>query len=316
MIRRRRQPHFDARYARHYARRPAPPFAWGRFAVGYALGLTLGTLALGLAWWFAPAPRFNVLALGLDRRPRETTFVSRTDLMMLITVNPAQPYVGALSLPRDLWVQLPDGSSNRINTAHFFAEAQTPGAGPTAAMDTVRRNFGVTVNGYVRVDFQGVAAFIDALGGVEADIPQPLIDDAYPTDDYGVTTVRFEAGRQWLDGARAVAYARIRHGSSDFQRAERQGLILRAILKRALHPTVWPRWPLAAQVWLTSVSADVPLWQWALLAPTLLKVGPDGLDMRVIQGDMVQPFTTASGASVQLPVWERINPVLLEMFGE
>lgn len=316
MIRRRRQPHFDASYARHYARRPTPRFNWGRFGTGYVLGLAWGLLALGALWWLLPVPRFNVLMLGLDRRPQETTYVSRTDLMMLVTVNPSQPYVGALSLPRDLWMQLPDGSSNRINTAHFFAEAQTPGTGPAAAMQTVRSNFGVTVDGYVRVDFKAVVAMIDALGGVEVDIPEPLIDYEYPTDDYGITTMQFEAGQQWLDGARAVAYARIRHGSSDFQRAERQGLVLRALVARALHPTAWPRWPLAAQAWLSSVSTDVPVTQWVLLLPSLLKVGPAGLDMRVIQGDMVQPFTTTGGASVQLPVWERINPVLLEMFGE
>jgi anionic cell wall polymer biosynthesis LytR-Cps2A-Psr (LCP) family protein len=183
-------------------------------------------------------------------------------------------------------------------------------------MATVRSNFGVDVHHYVRIDLMGFVRIVDALGGIAIDVPGPLIDYEYPTYDYGTTVVEFEAGPQHMDGERALAYARIRHGSSDFQRAERQQLVIEAIFRRLLSPAAWVRLPLVMAAVGQSVDTDMNALQVLLLAPTLLRVGPSDLDRRVIQGEMVQPYTTDGGGSVQLPVWEEINPVLLEMFGQ
>lgn len=301
-----------ARPGSHYAR-------FFQFLGGYVLGLVGGGLGLfGLAALLLtlfPLPRTNLLLLGLDRRPDDTTYVSRADTLILTTVYPRENYVGLLSIPRDLWVALPDGRMNRINTAHFFAEADAAGTGPAATQQTVQSNFGVEVPYYIRIDFIGFVKIVDAVGGIDLDIPAPLFDDAYPTYDYGVTTVSFEAGPQHLDGERALAYARIRHGSSDFQRAERQQLVITAFLERLGQPGAWPRFPALAAAIGESVDTNLTLLDMLRLAPTLLRVGPSGLDRRVIEGPMVQPHTTEGGASVQLPVWDAINPVLAEMFG-
>jgi serine protease Do/serine protease DegQ len=131
-----------------------------------------------------------------------------------------------LSIPRDLYVMLPWGYQGRVNTAHVFAENDEAGTGPAYAMETVRSNFGVNVDRYVRIDLAGFVRIVDAMGGVDMDIPKPLIDYEYPTYDYGTRVVEFQAGQQHLDGEAALAYARIRHGSSDFQRAERQQLVI------------------------------------------------------------------------------------------
>jgi LCP family protein required for cell wall assembly len=300
--------------------RPARPNGAAQFWQGYGLGLAGGSLlallALAAALVFFAPGRTNILILGLDRRPDETTYVTRTDTMMLATVYPRAAYAGLLSIPRDLYVTLPAGTQGRINTAHFFAEADTAGSGPEAAMATVRSNFGVDVHHYVRIDLMGFVRIVDALGGIAIDVPGPLIDYEYPTYDYGTTVVEFEAGPQHMDGERALAYARIRHGSSDFQRAERQQLVIEAIFRRLLSPAAWVRLPLVMAAVGQSVDTDMNALQVLLLAPTLLRVGPSDLDRRVIQGEMVQPYTTDGGGSVQLPVWEEINPVLLEMFGQ
>jgi polyisoprenyl-teichoic acid--peptidoglycan teichoic acid transferase len=290
------------------------------FIQGYLFGLAGASVffaAVMLAGVLLfPSPRMNILILGLDRRPHETTFMTRSDTMILATVYPQGVYAGMLSLPRDLWVTLPGGSVGRINTAHFFAEANQPGSGPQASMNTVRSNFGVDVHRYVRLDLIGFVRIVDAMGGIQLDVPRPLIDYEYPTYDYGTQVVTFEAGPQLLDGERALAYARIRHGSSDFQRAERQQLVLQAIFRRLLSPAAWPRLPLVAAEAARVLDTDLTVIDIVRLAPTLLRVGPDGLDRRVIQGNMVQPHTTEGGASVQLPVWQAINPVLMEMFGQ
>jgi LCP family protein required for cell wall assembly len=292
----------------------------GEFLRGYAAGLAGGggllALLLILGFVFLPAGRTNILILGLDRRPQETTYVTRTDTMILAAVYPQGAYAGMLSIPRDLYVTLPSGLLGRVNTAHFFAEADAPGTGPEAAMATIRSNFGVDVHHYVRLDLIGFVRIVDALGGIDVDVPAPLIDYEYPTYDYGTTVVEFEAGPQHMDGERALAYARIRHGSSDFLRAERQQLVIQAIFNRLLSPGAWVRLPQVVTAIGTTIDTDLSPFEMVRLAPTLLRVGPSGLDRRVIQGNMVQPYTTDGGGAVQLPVWEHINPVLLEMFGQ
>jgi len=85
----------------------------------------------------------------------------------LMTFIPKEPYVGMLSIPRDLWVVIPEYGANRINTAHFFAEADQPGSGPAAAMETVRTNFGVDVHYYLRLHHIAFLELVDGLGGID-----------------------------------------------------------------------------------------------------------------------------------------------------
>ncbi len=289
------------------------------FLAGYAAGLFGGAalLATGLLllnFLFPPA-RLNVLLLGADGRATDNG-VARTDTLILATVNQADSTVGLLSIPRDLWVRLPDGSDNRINTAHFFAEANVPGSGPLAAVQTVSSNFGVTLQRYARIDFSGFVRIVDSVGGVTVDVKAPIVDYEYPTADYGTEEVRFDAGVQHMNGAQALQYARIRHGSSDFARAERQQALIAALTGRLLEPGAWPRLPFLLAAIRSSVETNLTPVEIVRALPTLLRVGPQGIERRVIDDNMVQAYTTASGASVQLPVWSEINPVLLEMFGE
>jgi LCP family protein required for cell wall assembly len=288
--------------------------------MGYALGFS-GSAILGVALLIAalllfPPARANILLLGVDRRPDETTWATRTDTMMLTTLAPPTPYVGLLSIPRDLYVQLPSGDWNRINTAHFFAEAYAPGTGPQAAMQTAQNNFGVDVHHYARVDLMGFVRIVEAMGGIEIEVPEALFDDAYPTDDYGTTTISFAPGQQHMDGEQALAYARSRHYSSDFDRAARQQLVLQAIAAQLLRPATWPRWPKILAALAQSVETDITPVEALRFAPLLIQFSPAQWDRRVIEGALVQPFTTEGGAAVQQPVWDQINPVLMEMFGQ
>ena len=92
----------------------------------------------GLAVYFFFPLRSNVLPLGADRTEGSEAY-GRTDTMILSTIVPLKPYVGMLSIPRDLWVPIPGHGENRINTAHFFAELkeEKPGSGPQAALAVV-----------------------------------------------------------------------------------------------------------------------------------------------------------------------------------
>ena len=99
--------------------------------------------------------------------------------------------------------------------------------------DTIEDNFGVVIDDYVLLDFQGFEAAIDAVGGVEVVVPYRIVDDAYPTDDYGTEVVTFEPGMQDMDGETALKYARTRNVDNDDGRRERQADILLALFDEA-----------------------------------------------------------------------------------
>jgi LCP family protein required for cell wall assembly len=281
---------------------PSEPTLRGRRRGG-CLSVLLPGVLLGIllsVYLLAPI-RTNILLLGIDRAP-EGSDAARTDTMVLTTIVPTKPYIGMLSIPRDLWVSIPGYGENRINAAHFFAEAQQPGSGPEAAMGVVRATFGVDVDDYVRLRFDGLESFVNALGGIEIDLAEPMSG--------------YAAGSHVLDGTQALAFVRDRAGSDDFARMARGQLFLRSVLKMMARPLTWPRLPLAIPALLGSVDTDVPLWQWPRLGLAILRAGPEGIDARVITREMAHGFTTQGGAQVLAPDWSQINPMLLEMFGQ
>lgn len=278
--------------------------------------MILGCLALTAfgAWrWGASSGRVTVLILGLDRRPGQG-YVVRSDTMMLATAYPPGPRIGLLSIPRDLYVDIPGYATNRINTAHFWGENEAEGRGPELAKQTVSHNFGVPVQRFVRVDFNGFRAVVDAIGGLDVEVEEAVVDNSYPTEDHGVTRIEIPAGRQHLDGETALQYARSRHGSSDFDRAERQQQIMVALARRMLEPTSWRRFPALYRAVVDNIDTDLRIWEMLPVAATLLQVGPDGIEYHVIDREMVSPWTTPTGGSVLLPAWERITPLVQQLF--
>jgi LCP family protein required for cell wall assembly len=207
-----------------------------------------------------------------------------------------------LSIPRDLWVSVPGYGENRINTAHFFAEADTPGSGPDASIQTVQQNFGVDVDYYVRLRFDSFLDLVDLLGGVEIELAAPM--SGYP------------AGKHLLNAEQALAFVRDRAGSDDFFRMQRSQIFLKALWEKFLDPAVWRQLPDILPLIMEMVDTNIPITKWPFLAITLLRVGPDGIDARIITREMTFPFSTEGGAQVLAPNWNAINPVLLEMFGQ
>ncbi|HUN24551.1 MAG TPA: LCP family protein [Anaerolineales bacterium] len=269
-----------------------------------------------MTWlWLFPPPPTNILLIGLDQRPGESV-ASRTDSLILTRVDLEKNHLVLVGIPRDLWVVLPDGSQNRINTAHYFAELNESGSGPLAAVDTVSANFGLTLHYYVRVNFDGFRALIDSIGGIEINIEKRIYDDLYPTDDYGYQTIVFEPGLQTLNGEQALQYARTRHGSSDFERAKRQQQVIAAFISRLYKPTTWFRLPAIWAAFQSAIQTNLSPLMLAKVAYATMRLGTENIERVVLEPPMVQGFITDAGASVQLPQWQQINPVLLELFGE
>jgi LCP family protein required for cell wall assembly len=243
--------------------------------------------------------RTNILLLGIDRTP-EGSVAGRSDTMILMSVQSPDVEINMLSIPRDLWVTIPGMGENRINAAHLFAEMELPGDGPVAAIDTVEYNFGVPVRFYLRIQFEGLRDFTDALGGI------PL--------ELDTTMGKFPPGSYLLDGETALAFVRDRSGGDDFFRMEHAQVFLRAVMTHMLNPETWPRLPGAFLALRESVDGDIPIWFWPRLLFALANTGIDGIEMRSIDRTMVTGTTTNEGAQVLLPDWSKINPLLIELF--
>ncbi len=260
----------------------------------------------------APGP-LNVLVLGIDRRPGEGDAV-RTDTILLLHADPGGGRLVMLSIPRDLWVNIPGHGEGRINTAHVYGELEAPGGGPQQAAETVSHNFGVSVDHTLRLDFDAFRLVIDAAGGIEIEAPEAIVDDAYPTEDYGVIRIEIPAGWQHMDGERALQYARSRHGSSDFDRAARQQQIFVALAKKLTSPDGWPLIPGVYRAFQNAVETDMGLHDLSRLALAWQRAGEGGVKQIVIDRDMTTPFQTADGAAVLLPRWELITPLVQSWF--
>jgi LCP family protein required for cell wall assembly len=201
--------------------------------------------------------RVNILLLGLDQRPDERGQPTRSDTMIVVSIDPSTKSGGMLSLPRDLWVPIPGQGENKINTAHFFGEVEKKGNGPVLAKKTVQDLLGVPIHYYAKVDFQGFEKLIDMIGGVSIDVDRPVKDNEYPTEDYGVRRIYIPAGIQRMDGKTALQYARSRHADNDFSRSKRQQKVILAARQEALRLDVLPKVPSMIGLVLQSVQTDL-----------------------------------------------------------
>lgn len=252
------------------------------------------------AYLFFPS-RANVLVMGVDNSPTRGE-LGRTDTMILTTFNPGTGYVGMLSIPRDLWVVVPGVGEERVNTAYFYAEAGQKGSGAAAAVETVRTNFGLTLEYSVVIHMTSVAEVFDALGGL----------DIHLDEDMG----GLPAGDHHLNGSEALTFARERYSGDDFSRMVQGQIVIKAALARLSNPLYWWRMPIIITSLVKTMEINIPVTLWPRLAAALLRSSVQGIDNRVIEREMVVPFQAYSGAQVLAPNWDLINPVLLEMFGE
>ncbi|MBK9942844.1 MAG: LCP family protein [Kouleothrix sp.] len=182
---------------------------------------------------------FTILLIGVDTRPDPNEGV-RSDTLILVHVDPANKWVAMLSIPRDSVAYIPHVGWAKINAAYaggyanaaaIYGEGTAPDAGGAAlAAETVEKFLDVKVDYTAQIDFHGFETVVDSIGGVLVDVPKPLLDAEYPTEDYGVERIYIPAGLQVLDGRHALIYARSRHASTDFDRSRRQQMVLRAVL--------------------------------------------------------------------------------------
>lgn len=263
--------------------------------------------------------RFTVLVMGLDRRPGEQGLAYRTDTMMLVSLNPETNELGILSIPRDLYFDVPGYSvPQRVNSAMVLGELEQVNYGPTLAKQTVQYNLGMRVHNYIVVDFQGVIEIIDILGGLEIDVPYDIVDYEYPDMNFGYDPLILRAGLQHMDGQTALKFARTRHGDSDFERARRQQMVIYALRDHILDGNLLPQLIVQSPTLMASlqdnVYTDLQLDQMIQLALFLKDISQENIRTGVIDSNYIVPWTT-DGASVLVPRRAQLPTLLTEIFG-
>ena len=257
----------------------------------------------------------NIVVLGSDRRPDWDDW--HTDVVQIVSIQPALPAVTVISIPRDLYVYIPDFWMSRVNFADMYGEMYGyEGGGPALVQQTLLYNLGIPVDHYVRTDFDGFTGIVDTLGGVDIPVHCRLQDYwPYPDENGEYPIKALEPGVHHMDGDTALWYARSRQTSSVFARERRQQQVLQAIWRRARSLDLLPRIP---ELWEQArglIVTDVEFGDVLTLAEVAFRLDEQNVRFRNIGYQHVIPWTTPKGGSVFLPNWEEIGPVVSEALG-
>jgi LCP family protein required for cell wall assembly len=157
-------------------------------------------------------------------------------VLLLARVNLGRAGASVVALPRDLLVDIPGCGPDRLNAAYFFGANRPGGEDPAGGLrllsQTLERAVGLRIHGGVLVDFGGFRRIVDAIGGVEVDVPHDIHDE-FVGEDGDLFSAHFDAGRQLLDGETALRYARTRKGDGDEWRRRRHIDLALAIARGA-----------------------------------------------------------------------------------
>ena len=266
------------------------------------------------------AGRVTILLMGLDYRDwAQGSEASRSDTMILLSLDPLTRTAGILSIPRDTWVAIPGWSHAKINTAHYLGDAhKLPGGGPGLAVKTVEEFLGVPVNYYAVIDFAAFVRFIDEIGGVKIDVPAEITIDLL--GDGSDTIKRLKPGVQVLPGEWALAYARNRKtANGDFDRAERQQQVILAMRDRIISfymlPTLIQKAPNLYRQLSSGIRTNLALDDAIKLAVLATEVPEENIKQGVIGRGYMVFGRSPDNLSINIPIPDKVRLLRDEIFG-
>ena len=168
----------------------------------------------------------SVLVLGLDDNSERDLGSDRTDSMLLLTIDPTDELVNIVSIPRDTYTDIKSKEyvgKDKINAAFSHG-------GVDSTIDAVESLINVPINYYATVDFRAFEDIVNAVGGVEIDVPFTLTEQ----NAQGKKVVELKEGRHTLNGEEALAFSRTRYIDNDIERGKRQQQVLEAVAKKAM----------------------------------------------------------------------------------
>jgi anionic cell wall polymer biosynthesis LytR-Cps2A-Psr (LCP) family protein len=154
----------------------------------------------------------------------------------------------------------------------------------------------------VRIKFDGIVDIVDALGGLDIELDNPMAG--------------LPPGNHHISGLQALAFVRDRQGTDDFFRMAQGQFFITEMIEQMIQPKSWPRLPAVIAAMNDTIDTNIPFWIWPRLSFALLRAGPGGMDYHVISRDFVSSTTTAEGAQVLIPDWSLILPLVRQIFGD
>lgn len=249
-----------------------------------------------------------VLLMGVDTKDVKNSKGTRTDTMMLVKANFENGEIDLLSIPRDTRV-LVKGREDKINHAHAYG-------GPELSIQTVRDFLNLDLDYYVKVDYKAVMEIVDAIGGVEIDVPRKMT--YYDPSADPPLNINLEKGLQVLDGQKAHDFLRWRKnnaltsGYGDIGRIDSQQTFLKELVKQTLKPKNIFKLPKLIETYYDYVETNIPL-------NAILKgaVSANNMDMEKMETQTV-PGTGKNIAKLDYWVYneDETMSIVEEMFGD
>lgn len=199
----------------------------------------------------------SILILGSDQRPDQPNW--RTDVIILLMMNPDLGEAAIVSFPRDMYIdRIPGHFPNRINVIDYLGEMDAPGGGgPRLLTSILEQKLGITIDNFIRFRFEGFKNLIDALGGLKIHVDCYLYE-YYPEEGIYLD---LSPGEHVLSGEQALSYVRSRRsGGGDLERARRQQRVVWALRKQLVEQNVLPRAFALYDALRYSVDTDVGRW--------------------------------------------------------
>ena len=269
-----------------------------------------------------------VLLIGSDARA-DTYRQGLADTIRVVRLDFVNENISLISIPRVLWVSSPSlkdyagrldgyfgdaldsngegieetGAHATLNTAYFYGNLYQlpPAGGPGVLAEALYVNLGIPADHYVAVDMRVVKATVDAIGGVDIDVPYNVAE--------------FSAGLQHMSGDQVLSFARTRESDNDWYRIERQDLVLRAIWHKMSEPSHFAQVPSLADRFLDDVLTDLSKAQVMSLACLMARLSPDDIQTYRITQDLVEATSTSRGFFILLPRLEQIDALVTGFLG-
>lgn len=265
--------------------------------------------------------RTNLLIMGYGGGNHDGA--NLTDSLIIASMIPSTKHTSLVSVPRDLWVQNPEGSGNysKINAVYEVASAngQNRVAGGDALASKMSLVTGMNVKNWMMIDFSGFKDFIDSIGGVDVYVPDSF-NACYPKNDDAATDaswikVQFNKGQQHMDGATAIEYARAREpletcgmGTStnlaeltDFGRSARQQIIVKAALGKVRNITTWPSLLNALNSLQKTIYTNMSLADLGLFTDKMDLNDPHTARIGLSTANVMDISTASDGESIVIP---------------
>ncbi len=275
------------------------------------------------------ASRVTILLMGVDTElvidpngkvSPDRVGPARSDTMILLTIDPVSKTAGMMSVPRDLWVNIPGFNYAKINTAYYNGEAyKIPGGGPELAMRTVEQVVGVPVQYYAQVEFWAFTQLIDEIGKVNVFVEKKIIIDPMGP---GADKIMLSAGPHLLGGVEALGYVRQRHtDGGDVDRSKRQQAVILAVRDKVLDPanfsTMLANAPSIYADIQTGVKTNLTFDEIMRLGMLAKDISPENIKRGVIDYTMVQldnVVVKGENQSIFKPIPDKIRELRDEIF--